>query len=55
MIETKKIKFYCGTGFTGVAHEEDIEFPITMTEEEIEAEFRTWVWERLDPYWVEIE
>lgn len=54
-METKKYRFHCGTGFPGADHEEEMELPATMTEVEVEAEFKEWVWDQLDAYWKEIE
>jgi hypothetical protein len=55
MADIKKYKFFCGTGFSGAEHEDEVEYPATMTADEVEEEFKQWVWEKLDPYWKEIK
>lgn len=51
----KKVKFYLGTGFAGVAHEEIIEFDDNVTDEEIQEAFYDWYEDKLDPSWWYIE
>lgn len=39
----------------GVNFEEEVELPITYTHEEVEEEFKEWVWNQLDANWSEAD
>jgi hypothetical protein len=44
------------TGFAaGVKFEEIVELPNEMTDEEVEEEFKEWVWNNIDAYREEIQ
>lgn len=52
----KKHLFYISVGFAaGVKFQEIVEMPKDSTEEEVEEEFKEWVWNQLDAYRTEIE
>ncbi|WP_255407577.1 hypothetical protein [Sporosarcina sp. P20a] len=39
----------------GVVFEEKMEFPDAVTDEEVEEEFKEWVWNQLDANWYEVD
>ena len=52
----KKHKFYVAVSFaSGVSFDEIVELPSDFTEEEIEEEFKEWVFNQIDSYREEIE
>lgn len=54
-ITLKKHFFHISIGFAaGVKFEEVVEMPEDSTEEEIEEEFKEWVWNQIDAYRTEI-
>lgn len=54
-VTMKKYKFRIEIGFAaGVEFEEVIELPSNMGEEEVEEEFKEWVWNLLDTHYEEV-
>lgn len=51
----RKVKFYLGTGFANVAHEEIMEFEDDTTDEEISEIFHDWYEGYLDASWWDAE
>ena len=50
-----KVKFKFGTGYAGADHEDIAELPDDYTDEQIEAEWKEWVWNNVDGYWKKFE
>lgn len=50
----KKYKFHMHVA-AGVNFEEEVELPATYTREEVEEEFKEWVWNQLDANWSEVD
>jgi len=53
--KTKRYRFYLDTGFVGANHEEIVELPEEMSSDEVEEEFKDWVWNQIDGYWEVVE
>lgn len=53
--QTKKYRFCFGIGYVGADHEEIVELPEDMTEDEVEEEFKEWVWNHINGYWEVVE
>ncbi|MDQ0174461.1 DUF7167 family protein [Bacillus chungangensis] len=51
----KTYKFFLHTGFAGCTQEEIVELPSDLSEEEVEEEFKDWVWNLLDGHYEELE
>ncbi|MGF7535022.1 hypothetical protein AAGG74_15235 [Bacillus mexicanus] len=52
----KKHEFYVGVCFAaGVSIKEIVELPENLTDEEVEEQFKEWVWDQLDAHREEIE
>ncbi len=55
-LDMKKHLFHISLNFAaGVSFEDIIELPDTYTEEEIEEEFKEWVWDQLDTFRYEVK
>lgn len=44
----KKYRYTLSIGFPGAEHEETVELPDDVTEEEVNADYQRWVWEHID-------
>lgn len=56
VIIMKKHEFYVGVCFAaGVSIKEIVELPENLTDEEVEEQFKEWVWDQLDAHREEIE
>lgn len=51
----RKVKISIDTGFCGAVHEEIIELPEDMTDEDIDEYATNSVWEYIQVYWSEIK
>lgn len=51
----KKIKFAIGIGLFGCTKEGVYEYPDDVTEEQLEDDFKDWVYEHLDAWYEEVE
>ena len=52
-METRKIRFYFRGGGINSKVEEFVHFSVTTTDEEINEDFSTWLWETSDANWSE--
>lgn len=50
----KKIKFAIGIGLVGCTQERVYEYPDNVTEEQLEDDFKDWVYDHLDAWYEEV-
>lgn len=50
----KKIKFSIGIGYFGCTQERVYEYPDNVTEEQLEDDFKDWVYDHLDAWYEEV-
>lgn len=52
-----KIEFFLNTGFSfaGATHKEIVEYPDDTPMEDVQDDFNTWVWQKIDAGWHEVK
>jgi hypothetical protein len=51
----RKIKFYYSPGYADCEETALVEYDDNVSYEEIENDFRVWVWEKIDASWSDVE